>query len=92
MADNNNENRQPPRWVTDIMTKGFEKNKFPKKPLPIDLAKFCSKPATMGELMNEVEKWQQKYDITFQFWHLNNTVYIEKDLVNLIQKYQIYFL
>ena len=49
------------------------------------LLAFCNKPSSLGELMNEIEKWQEKYDITFQFWHLNNTVYIEKDLVDLYE-------
>ena len=38
----------------------------------------------MKELIGEIEKWSEKYDITFQFWKNNNTVYIEVDLVDLV--------
>jgi len=39
----------------------------------------------MKELIGEIEKWSEKYDITFQFWKNNNTVYIEVDLVDLFE-------
>jgi hypothetical protein len=39
----------------------------------------------MEELMEEIEKWSEKYDITFQFWKNNNPIYIEVDLVDLFE-------
>ena len=32
----------------------------------------------MENLFKELEKWSNKYDINFQFWHRNNSVYINK--------------
>lgn len=37
----------------------------------------------MENLLEEIEKWSQKYDINFQFWSGNNTFYIEKNDVDL---------
>lgn len=36
------------------------------------------------DLINEIEKWSQKYDISFQLWGLgNNNVFIQRDHVEL---------
>ena len=33
----------------------------------------------MDKLLEEIEKWSEKYNFSFQFWHKNNSVYISKD-------------
>lgn len=41
----------------------------------------------MNELIKELEKWSQKYDISFQFWgEYFNSVTIEKDDVELFDR------
>lgn len=38
----------------------------------------------MERLLKEIDKWSDKYEISFQFWgEDNNNVYISKDYVDL---------
>lgn len=49
--------------------------------------KHKSTPATMGELMGEIEKWSDKYEFSFQFWGLgNNNVWLYKGGVEIFNR------
>lgn len=38
----------------------------------------------MEKLMQEIEKWSEKYDFSFQFWGKDyNNIYISKDQIDL---------
>jgi hypothetical protein len=46
---------------------------------------YLKSPSSLGELMQEVEKWSEKYEFSFQFWGKgNNTFYIYKDGIDML--------
>lgn len=45
---------------------------------------YKAKPCSMQELMDEIEKWSETYEFSFQFWgNGNNNIYLSKGGVDL---------
>lgn len=68
------------------MPKEFLSNPF-KTPNIDQWKKHKSNPASMNDLMSEIEKWSEKYEFSFQFWALgNNNVWIYKGGVEIFNR------